>query len=376
MKKKIFCDILQITDVGKMTKDGYLVVEADCARSGIQVYSGRDLNVDQETVRIYRPHEAVFDEKSLQSYAWKPVTDNHPKEFIDPNNWRDFAVGFTGDKVVRDGDHIRVQLMINDQNVIDKIRGGKREISMGYHQELRYGQGKTADGETYDAVAFDFSINHLAIVDKGRAGHECRIIDLFSHQLQGSKLMPETRTVTIDGLPVQTDDTGAKIVEKLIRDHIELQKTSKESLAAKDKELAKKDADLDKLKKEKEDMEKKVLTPDAIDTMVKDRASLMADAMRIAPNADLKGLTVDEIKRKVVISARGEDCVKDKTQDYINARYDILLDDAPTSGVLGDSMSFVGGQLTSDKLAKAAQDEREDYTKNAWSGKFDGKDGK
>ena len=95
------------------------------------------------------------------------------------------------------------------------------------------------------------SMNHLAIVDKGRAGPECRILDFLpSSQTQRSNPMPE-RTITIDGLPVQTDDTGAKIVEKLMRDHAELQKTSKETLAARDAELAKKDADLAENEKRK-----------------------------------------------------------------------------------------------------------------------------
>ena len=153
---KLFCDTLQIEDAGTMTKDGYLVVTADCARSGVQVYSGRELNNDQETIRIYRPSEAVFEDKALKSYAFKPVTDNHPKEFVNATNWRDLAVGFTGGEILRDGERIKIQLMISDKETITKIQNGKREISMGYHQELRYGKGQTADGEVYDAVAYDF----------------------------------------------------------------------------------------------------------------------------------------------------------------------------------------------------------------------------
>ena len=122
------------------------------------------------------------------------------------------------------------------------------------------------------------------------------------------------------------------------------------------------------MKKEKDEMEKKVLTPDAIDTMVKDRASLMADAARLAPTADFKGLAVDEIKRKVVVSVRGEDCVKDKSQPYIDAAYDILLTDAPAAGALdtlpGSQTFLGGGQAAADESWKKRVNDME----NAYKG--------
>src|SRR5690606_10621448 len=132
---------------------------------------------DMPIVRVYRPADQVFAKDSLASYAHKPVTKDHPDEAVSADNWKDLAVGQIGDEVARDGDFIRVPLIVMDAAAIKAVEGGKRELSAGYTCDLAFEAGITPDGQPYDAIQKDIRINHVAIVQRGRAGSQARIGD-------------------------------------------------------------------------------------------------------------------------------------------------------------------------------------------------------
>ena len=93
-----------------------------------------------------------------------------------------------------------------------------------------------------------------------------------------------------------------------------------EAIAAKDADLAKKDAEIDALKA-------KVLDGAALDAAVAARGDLIAKARAIAPDVKTDGLSDADI-RKAVVTAKLGDAVKDKAEAYIDARFDILAEDA------------------------------------------------
>ena len=66
----------------RTTADGYLVGEAKVARTGIQEYLADELGLTDragdEIIRVYRPEGEVFSKDSLASYAFRPVTIDHP----------------------------------------------------------------------------------------------------------------------------------------------------------------------------------------------------------------------------------------------------------------------------------------------------------
>ncbi|WP_139812749.1 DUF2213 domain-containing protein, partial [Ensifer aridi] len=162
----------------RRTADGYLVADVKTARTGIQIYAGREVGKPElATVKVYRPEAQVFDTASLGSYAHKPVTNDHPAEAVTADNWKALAVGSIGDEVARDGEFVRVPLIVMDAAVISEIEGGKRELSAGYTCDLAWEPGTTPEGEKYDAIQKDIRINHVAIVQRGRAGSQARIGD-------------------------------------------------------------------------------------------------------------------------------------------------------------------------------------------------------
>lgn len=171
-----------LIDGVKRTSDGYLAAFARVARTGIQTYKGKEVGrPDLETVNIYRPAEEVFHKDAMKSMAHRPITLTHPKETVNARNWKKFSIGHTGQDVVRDGEFMRVPMLMMDAAAIQAYeKNGVKELSLGYSTELKWGKGKTADGQTYDAVQTEIRGNHLAMVPVARGGEQLRIGDFAS----------------------------------------------------------------------------------------------------------------------------------------------------------------------------------------------------
>src|SRR5690606_35203086 len=99
------------------------------------------------------------------------------------------------------------------------------------------------------------------------------------------------------------------------------QKAHETAIAAKDAELAKKDAEID-------DLKGKVLDAKAIDAMVQARSDLIRKAALIAADVKTDGLSDAEIRKAAVVAKIGDAAIKDKPEAYIDARFDILAEDA------------------------------------------------
>lgn len=337
------------------TRDGYMVGEVRCARTGVQQYLGAEMGMDAETVGVYRPEETVFDKASLSTFVGKPVTLSHPSEAVTAANWKQYAVGDIGEDIARDGEYVRVPIKLMDAGVIDAIKAGTREISMGYTCGIEARDGIAPDGTPYQSVQTGpLTINHLAIVPRARGGSALRIGDAAEWGAapvtgadalpkQKGKDMPETmQRVAIDGLTIETTDQGAEALAKLQKQMTDA-KAAHESakatadadhakaIAAKDAEIAKRDAEIDALKA-------KVLDGAALDKAVADRADLLAKAKAIAPDVKTDGLSDADI-RKAVVTARLGDAVNGKADAYIDARFDILAEDAEASGGLRTALT-------------------------------------
>lgn len=320
----------------RRTADGYLVAEARVARTGIQDYLGTEIDPDNQhglrdkpIVRVYRPESAVFHKDAMQSYAYRPMTNGHPSgDGVNSKNWKDHAIGQTGGEVVRDGHFVKVPLVLMDAKAIEDYEAGKRELSMGYGAEVVFQDGTTDEGEHYDVYLGPMKMNHLSLEYRARGGEQLRIGDNQTQPPQGGHQMADSlRTVIVDGLSVQTTDQGAQAIDKLTRQLSDSATTIQQltdahatALAAKDADLAKKDAELDGLKA-------KQLSDADIDKRVQARADLVGKAKGIH-DADYAGKSDSEIRKAVVIAKIGDAAIAGKTEAYIDARFDLLVEDA------------------------------------------------
>jgi hypothetical protein len=306
-----FTDRVPMGEV-RRTADGYLVTDARVARTGIQVYLGSELGrPDLSTVRVYRPESAVFAADAMRSYAHRPVTLGH-RGTVTAKNWRDVAAGSTGGEVVRDGEFVRVPLSLMDQAAIDAYDAGTRELSMGYDANLEFTDGKTPEGEAYDAIISGMQMNHLALVDQARGGQSLRIGDAgnpepvnHAHQ-NGGHNMAE-KTVVVDGISILTTDQGAQALEKVQRQLADALSTAKMSDADHAKQLAERDVKI-------QELSTKVLTDAQIDARV----------ARTLHDADYKGKADAEIRRAAVAVKMGDAAVAGKSDDYVAAAFDML----------------------------------------------------
>jgi hypothetical protein len=317
----------------RRTDDGYLVAEAFAVRTGIQIYTGAEVGLaDRDMVRVWRPEEEVRSVDSMRTFTHAPITLGHPAEMVTADNWKDLAKGEVSTEATWAGNKIKLPLIVKDAEAIAAIEAGTRELSAGYTCALDFTDGTTPEGEAYDAVQRNIRINHVAIVPRGRAGSECRIGDAdhwgASPLDAGKEDLMTLRKIMVDGLEVETTDAGAKAIDKLTaaKDAAETKMADAatkhtEALAAKDKEIADKDAEIEKLKKAQ-------VSDADLDKRVAARADLVAKTKSIANDVKTEGLSDAEIRKAVVKAKLGDEAIKDKSEAYIDARFDILAEDA------------------------------------------------
>lgn len=334
----IFSDKVSTSAVRK-TSDGYLVADAAVARTGIQNYLGKEVGKpDMPIVRVYRPAESVFAKDAMKTYAHRPMTNDHPSVAVNADNWKDYAVGQTGGDVMRDGEFVRVPLVLMDQNAINDWESGKVELSMGYSADIVFKAGVTDSGEEYDAIQTNLHMNHLALVNKARGGDKLRIGDSGNADIihpaqpnEGGHMADSTlRKVMIDGLSVETTEQGAQAIDKLTKqvgdakaENATLVSDHAKAVAAKDAEIAKKDAEIDALKG-------KVMDAAALDAAVTARADLIAKAKTVA-DQDYAGKSEAEIRKLAVAKKFGDAAIAGKSDDYVSARFDIAVEDSATA---------------------------------------------
>ena len=319
--------------------DGYLVADARIARTGIQRYLGSEVGrPDLAFVDVYRSPEEVFNADSMASFAHIPVTDDHPTVAVTADNSKQLARGWTAGEIARDGHRLHVPLMVTDAETIRKVQDGKRELSAGYKCDLQWVDGVTEDGLPYQAKQTNIRANHVAIVQRGRAGKDARIGDAdvtnwgtapitTAHDKETSMTL---RTVLVDGLSVETTDAGAQAISKLLGDIKALNDSASTTATLHANALKDAQAETSKVQAKLDDALAKVLDQSAIDKLVADRVALEATASKITPDVKPLGLSDAALKVAVVKAKLGDTLPAEKLNDqaYVDARFDILAEDA------------------------------------------------
>lgn len=150
--------------------NGWLRFDAYLTRTGVFEY----LNADGSMRRELRLPEHVFSSQSLASFQMVPLTNDHPDVPLDASNTSQFQRGHMGSDVRQDGDYVRASGLISDAALVKMVEEGKSELSCGYDCDLDTVPGLWK-GIKYDAVQREIRGNHVAVVDRGRAGPTARI---------------------------------------------------------------------------------------------------------------------------------------------------------------------------------------------------------
>lgn len=164
------------------TNEGFLICRnVPISRIGDQDYIGTEIGLDDASMHsVHRKPEEVFSDAALASFEGKPVTDDHPPELLTPDTARMYEKGHAQNIRPGSGEwegYVLADLHIHDRDLIDKIQNGKREISCGY--ECEYLQEPDGSYSQHKIRG-----NHIAVVDKGRAGKRAAILDADTKQAQ------------------------------------------------------------------------------------------------------------------------------------------------------------------------------------------------
>ncbi|WP_112902469.1 DUF2213 domain-containing protein [Escherichia coli] len=196
--------------------DGSLLCkDVPIGRTGKQLYGAADLpNLKPDKlgeIVVTRSPEQVFHPATLASFEGMSITILHPEDengnvrLVNPENWKELAVGHLQN--VRRGtgeqsDLMLADLIVKDENAIQLIEDGLREVSCGYDAE--YEQTEPGKAEQVDITG-----NHVALVPKGRAGNRCAIGDRDTMANQKKSWWTRMRTAIKTG----DADTMNELVE-------------------------------------------------------------------------------------------------------------------------------------------------------------------
>lgn len=186
MPNKITCDaagklrfyaVEQLGPKQSITPEGFLIChDVPIARTGNQLYLAEEVPIEagpDGVVTVVREEAEVFRPETIASFEGKPVTIDHPDDFVSPENWKELAVGLVQNVRRGEGqdkDLLIADLLITDRDAINKVRAGLREVSCGYDAD--YEQLEPGKGAQTNIIG-----NHVALVVRGRAGRRCAIQD-------------------------------------------------------------------------------------------------------------------------------------------------------------------------------------------------------
>lgn len=350
----------------KNLPNGFVRADAFLTRSGVFLYRNADGSVRREL----RPDAEVFNEDSLDTLRLTSLTMGHPRKPVTVDNARSLSIGTVGQDVRQDGRRVRATITVNDGDSIAAMKRGTRQISCGYWCDLDMTPGVTEDGESYDAVQKNIVYNHVAVVDRGRAGPDVAarldgwegaesvavmvadqddncddrsqnvVVDEIktSPGADGADRKDEgknmKRKITLDGVPYEfeADDTAFQAISKAINvgntraDEIQakMDSESEEHQKALDAEKARADAAEEKAA----DAEKKLAevgSPEAFRARLDARLELERSAGEILGD-EFKSDASDEDLRKAVIAKVSDVALEGKSDAYVEARYDAAVE--------------------------------------------------
>lgn len=339
-------------DKHQITSQGFLVVDANLTRAGVFDYYGDD----GKLIRELRSPEEVFSQESLDSMKFAPLTKLHPKEMVDSTNAKLVQVGSIGENIVKRGDFAHGKVVIYDENEIKEIlakweKDEDVEVSMGYVADIVDRTGEHHKDGTYQKAQTNIRYNHGSIVPKGRAGSNVKLImdaedeaiKLFDEKqsklkkkTEGNKMFKfkkdaiKAGSFRMDSIMEDVDDSAKGVVDTLAgkvdeaagviitmeKDHDELQ--------AKHDELESAGKKLQEKADELSDPGSAI-----VQSMIKERADLEGTAAKLEVKTDGESggpKASRELKIDIIAKVHPEFKADEKTDVYIDARYDAVVE--------------------------------------------------
>lgn len=364
------------TDEIETQPNGYLSLLATITRTGVFTYHYMNELGEAITVRQLRHPDDVFEPGSLQSLMGIPLTNEHPHEFLEPENSANKVVGMASDRpkeITLDGDgekYLQQQVTIFDPDTIeDVLSGHKRELSLGYTLDHDETPGEW-NGQAYDVRQKNIRYNHLSVVKKARGGPLCRFnLDAEDIHVDGISFDKVLNFNTVKGEDMIFNKDGK---EYEVKDEVHalltaLETEKKEAMDSSATEIAELTAKVDELQA-KVDLNESKSATDAADVKFKEavaaRVKLERDASEFV-DVSLDGLSDREIKEKVIAKV-SKVSLDGKSDVYVDAAFDLALEQAPATEVV--DLTNAANQEDSRDIVIEAKDRAWKKALNQWKG--------
>ena len=333
-------DYIRLDEGLDLQPNGFLNVLANLTRTGVFTYFEKTPDGTVRVIRQLRHPEEVFAETTLNTLMGLPATNNHPEELVTPENANNLIVGMTSDtpkKISLDNDpeeYVQQLVSFFEPSAIKSIHDGtKRELSLGYTCELEDSPGEW-NGTKYDVIQRGIAYNHLSLVDRARGGAQCKVLldgedvskdlhvncDGLSFIDNSERL--DMKKFVLDGKEVEVSDEVHVILTRQQNDASQSVKELAESKSKADKLQAKCDA-YDEDQQKKTDAGDK----DKFSKAVTARVELVGKGHKIVGDSeDLSKLSDREIKEKVIKHISPDVVLDGKSEDYVEARFDISVE--------------------------------------------------
>ena len=171
--------------VREKDRNGFLHVKiSPLTRVQVAPYYGREipgfeeLGLQRDKIYYgYRPEEELKKESTINSVNGIPIQLRHHADFADKPA-KDTRIGATGTEATYKSPYLMNSLHFFDKKAIDLIESdAMKELSLAYRYKPDFKSSGEINGQKYDFTMRDLSGNHLALVEKGRAGREVLVYD-------------------------------------------------------------------------------------------------------------------------------------------------------------------------------------------------------
>lgn len=325
----------------RRTQQGFLKVPGFATRVGVFKYRTEDGRV----IGQLRLPEEVFAEDSMESLKAIPVTLKHPKEFVTPFNAKAVMAGYTSDTVKKVADtYLETDLTIVEDAAIKAVEQKEvQQLSCGYTCDLEEKSG-VYDGQQYDFIQRNIRYNHLALVDRGRAGPAVRVhmdsADCDRMFIHVTDQLEERKNTMVKIMIGGKEYEVSPELKAALEAHMASMKEDGDKMKAKAEDAESKLADLktkldksqattDSLKEKVTTLEKKV-TDSADAEKVNKLARARMDLLKVADSLGVKDadkLSDRELKIAAIKTRNSNFDGADKSQDYIDARFDHIREE-------------------------------------------------
>lgn len=211
-----------------LTPEGFLLCEeVPIARVGSQDYAYfelPELEAKDGVIVAERTADVLFSPETLASFEGKPITIDHPPDFVTPANYMAVARGTV--RNVRRGEGAQSELMladllITDAEAIRRVQSdgpdALDQVSNGYDADYE----QIAPGRARQVVIVG---NHVALVKNARCGPVCSIGDSASNLLPtGDSSMANKKQSTLleklrKAFMTRDSDTFEKVANEMTGD--------------------------------------------------------------------------------------------------------------------------------------------------------------